>query len=213
MMDDRHAYEKLSIRDSARSSKKYGSTSNRNNTRNESYIKHFVTKADTLQGIALKYGVTMEQIRRANRLFASDSLFLREHLLIPVTETTSTTDITIVSPASSSHEHDSELGANSRVTSPSYDEDEDVNDFLGKIDAAIASTKADVKKIHKKSEFVDVEGTERRKPAVSRMRQMVNNNGTADVVKMPQTVVMTQGNKIKTSMQRFQQQQDELFEL
>lgn len=62
MMDDRHAYEKLSIRDSARSSKKYGSTSNRNNTRNESYIKHFVTKADTLQGIALKYGVTVSSV-------------------------------------------------------------------------------------------------------------------------------------------------------
>lgn len=53
---DRGSYEKLSIRDSARSLKKYGSTSK---TRNDNYLKHFVTQSDTLQGIALKYNVTV----------------------------------------------------------------------------------------------------------------------------------------------------------
>lgn len=50
--------EKQSIRDSARSLKKYGSTCNhvRNN---EILIKHEVEKTDTLQGIALKYGCTV----------------------------------------------------------------------------------------------------------------------------------------------------------
>lgn len=56
---DRGSYEKLSIRDSARSLKKYGSTSSKYVTRNETYIKHYVSQSDTLQGIALKYNVTV----------------------------------------------------------------------------------------------------------------------------------------------------------
>lgn len=77
--------ERVSIRDSAKSLKKYGSISKNNNFKKpETYIKHMISSTDTLQGIALKYGVTTEQIRRANRLWANDSLFLRESLLIPV---------------------------------------------------------------------------------------------------------------------------------
>lgn len=43
------------------------------------------------------------------------------------------------------------------------------------------------------------------------MKTMVNNNGVRDY--MPQTVVVPKGRKIKSSMQRLEQQQDELFEL
>lgn len=50
--------EKLSIRESAKSLKKYGSTNN-HHKRPEHYIKHVLSKSDTLQGIALKYGVTV----------------------------------------------------------------------------------------------------------------------------------------------------------
>ncbi|XP_017092135.2 myb-like protein H isoform X1 [Drosophila bipectinata] len=76
--------EKQSIRDSSRTLKRYGSTCCNSLRNNETLIQHIVEKTDTLQGIALKYGCTTEQIRRANRLFASDSLFLRQFLLVPV---------------------------------------------------------------------------------------------------------------------------------
>ncbi|KAH8407950.1 hypothetical protein KR222_004991, partial [Zaprionus bogoriensis] len=76
--------EKQSIRDSSRTLKKYGSTCCNSLRNNEILIRHTVEKTDTLQGISLKYGATTEQIRRANRLFASDSLFLRQFLLVPV---------------------------------------------------------------------------------------------------------------------------------
>ncbi|XP_017144139.1 uncharacterized protein LOC108156904 isoform X2 [Drosophila miranda] len=76
--------EKQSIRDSSRTLKRYGSTCCNSMRNNETLIRHIVEKTDTLQGIALKYGCTTEQIRRANRLFASDSLFLRQFLLVPV---------------------------------------------------------------------------------------------------------------------------------
>uniref|UniRef100_H3AV59 LysM and putative peptidoglycan-binding domain-containing protein 1 n=1 Tax=Latimeria chalumnae TaxID=7897 RepID=H3AV59_LATCH len=50
----------------------------------ERRIEHQVKPEDTLQGLALKYGVTMEQIKRANRLYTGDSIFLRKSLHIPV---------------------------------------------------------------------------------------------------------------------------------
>lgn len=54
--------ERFSIRDSARSLKKYGSTCNhvRNNTK-DTLIRHDVVSGDTLQGIALKYECTVSR--------------------------------------------------------------------------------------------------------------------------------------------------------
>ncbi|XP_053823104.1 lysM and putative peptidoglycan-binding domain-containing protein 1 [Vidua chalybeata] len=45
--------------------------------------EHRLQPGDTLPGLALRYGVTMEQIQRANRLYSSDTIFLRATLLIP----------------------------------------------------------------------------------------------------------------------------------
>lgn len=203
-MEDSGLNEKLSIRNSARSLKKYGSTSS-HVKRNDTLIKHFVTATDTLQGIALKYGVTTEQIRRANRLWATDSLFLREHLMVPV-------------PADSPFSP-TEQPNNAAVLSKSLsvegastptEVEKSIHEFLGEIDSSIAITKNEVKKCQGNSEFLsDVDiGYERRKPAVSRMRLAANNNTNP-----PDTVVMTQGRKVRTSLQRLAQQQDEIFEL
>ncbi|XP_056134975.1 lysM and putative peptidoglycan-binding domain-containing protein 2 [Lampris incognitus] len=62
----------------------YGSTASVTVSLGEKFIEHRVTDSDTLQGIALKYGVTMEQIKRANKLFSNDCIFLRNSLNIPV---------------------------------------------------------------------------------------------------------------------------------
>ncbi|KAK2853800.1 hypothetical protein Q5P01_006461 [Channa striata] len=62
----------------------YGSTASVTASLGEKYVEHRVTDSDTLQGIALKYGVTMEQIKRANKLFSNDCIFLRNSLNIPV---------------------------------------------------------------------------------------------------------------------------------
>ncbi|XP_028566306.2 lysM and putative peptidoglycan-binding domain-containing protein 1 [Podarcis muralis] len=50
----------------------------------ERRLEHRLEPADTLQGLAVKYGVTTEQIKRANRLYTSDSIFLKKTLYIPV---------------------------------------------------------------------------------------------------------------------------------
>ncbi|CAH0550771.1 unnamed protein product [Brassicogethes aeneus] len=209
---DRGSYEKLSIRDSARSLKKYGSTSSKHVTRNENYIKHFVTQYDTLQGIALKYNVTIEQIRRANRLWASDSLFLKEFLLIPVQDSNGSNSETVSSPV---EVRSSQVTSPSSTTCGSFDND-DISDFLSKIDASIANTKEDVKKTQTNSEFGLNMGfeSERRKPIVSRMKQSVNNNSSnSELYGSAQAVVIQQGKKVRTSLKHHEKQQDELFEL
>lgn len=47
-------------------------------------VEHIIQPGETLQGLALKYGVSMEEIKRANRLYTNDSIFLKKSLLIPV---------------------------------------------------------------------------------------------------------------------------------
>ncbi|XP_035483766.2 lysM and putative peptidoglycan-binding domain-containing protein 2 [Scophthalmus maximus] len=62
----------------------YGSTASVAASLGEKFVEHRVADTDTLQGIALKYGVTMEQVKRANKLFSNDCIFLRNSLNIPV---------------------------------------------------------------------------------------------------------------------------------
>lgn len=57
----REMEERRCIRDTGRVLKKYGSTA-KHMTRTESLVKHTVCPTDTLQGIALKYGVTVQPI-------------------------------------------------------------------------------------------------------------------------------------------------------
>ncbi|KAJ7307213.1 hypothetical protein JRQ81_009205 [Phrynocephalus forsythii] len=50
----------------------------------ERRVEHRLEPGDTLQGLAVKYGVTTEQIKRANRLYTNDSIFLKKTLYIPL---------------------------------------------------------------------------------------------------------------------------------
>lgn len=54
--------ERQSIKDSLKCLRKYGSTSNNNYSKiPDEFIKHIVTDSDTLQGVALKYGVSVSK--------------------------------------------------------------------------------------------------------------------------------------------------------
>ncbi|TFK80690.1 carbohydrate-binding module family 50 protein [Polyporus arcularius HHB13444] len=50
-------------------------------------IVHEVQPKDSLAGMALKYGITLAELRRANQLWTSDSIHLRKVLYIPVDKT------------------------------------------------------------------------------------------------------------------------------
>ena len=89
-----------------------------------------------------------EQIRRANRLFTNDSLFLREYLMIPVADLDGVTSPT-------------EPECSSNLTSPTspisptnngHSDEHSIDEFLGKIDSSIESTKNQVKKVQNNSE-------------------------------------------------------------
>lgn len=111
----------------------------------------------------------MEQIRRANRLFANDSLFLREFLMIPVhkdspffpkdlTDQRATVKRanTIATAPSSSKEFFSPSDSIDSLTSPTDDDEHRkfMEEFLDKIDTSIASSKKMVREQQKNSDFI-----------------------------------------------------------
>lgn len=77
-----------------------------------------------------------EQIRNANRLFANDSLFLREHLYIPCCDTNAA--------GTSSSINDKRLKSSSSMSPIEEHNIDDCNNFLDKIDNKIASARAQV---------------------------------------------------------------------
>lgn len=113
----------------------------------------------------------MEQIRRANRLFANDSLFLREHLMIPVNkdspfypkdaEQLNNNNVllrranTYGEPSSSSSlSKDYYSDSIDSLTSPDEEHRKYMEEFLEKIDTSIASSKKLVQQQQRNSDFV-----------------------------------------------------------
>lgn len=224
----REMEERRCIRDTGKVLKKYGSTA-KHTTRTDSLIKHIVAATDTLQGIALKYGVTTEQIRRVNRLWASDSLFLREHLLIPVSPDAL---LVLSTDKTTETERDAIQISSPSSVSSSVDDEGSVNDFLAKMDSSIANAKKEVKRAQGNSEFC-IDGNDSyvhlRKTSnrlrnslpvtssstftISPPSETLRPSSSSDMHNFSTAVVMTQGRRVKTSLQRLQQQQDEMFQL
>lgn len=75
-----------------------------------------------------------EQIRNANRLFTNDSLFLREHLYIPASDTNAigTSNIRNI------------MSKQTNISPIEEHNIDDCNNFLSKIDNKIASARAQV---------------------------------------------------------------------
>ncbi|KAK4807636.1 hypothetical protein QYF61_015982 [Mycteria americana] len=97
--------------------------------------EHRLEPGDTLPGLALRYGVTMEQIKRANRLYTSDTIFLKPTLLIPAP----------LQPGGPCPE-DKDEDKDKDVPGPSGDaparHDLSATDFLRQLDAEIGRSKA-----------------------------------------------------------------------
>ncbi|KAG8173996.1 hypothetical protein JTE90_017929 [Oedothorax gibbosus] len=162
--------EKISLSNYAKKHVRYGSMAKESGLRSERYVKHAVQPGDTLQGLALRYGVTMEQIKRANKMWTADSLFLRSSLDIPVGR-----DALTVSPLSPVHHSVSSVGnghapnghccdmsvdlgspSSSSQLSPGEEgglEEESAADFLIRIDSHIAQTKDKVLRLQNKGGY------------------------------------------------------------
>ncbi|XP_062599131.1 lysM and putative peptidoglycan-binding domain-containing protein 1-like [Saccostrea cucullata] len=145
---------------------KYG-TATRLVAKSSLLVKHRVSQSDTLMGIALKYGSSVEQIKRENKLWTNDSLFLREHLLIPITNEFASdlpkncevieVDNTLRSRSSSSGlnsnnpitESESESTDTMKIEKNKSEKELDTSgqDFLSKFDNSFAVLKSNVKKM------------------------------------------------------------------
>ncbi|KAM4644679.1 lysM and putative peptidoglycan-binding domain-containing protein 1 [Amazona ochrocephala] len=92
--------------------------------------EHRLRPGDTLPGLALRYGVTMEQIKRANRLYTSDTIFLKPTLLIPV-------------PGPCPEDRDVPAPSGDAPSAPPTSRhDLSATDFLQRLDAEIGRSKA-----------------------------------------------------------------------
>ncbi|KAK6167889.1 hypothetical protein SNE40_021818 [Patella caerulea] len=116
------------------------------------HVKHVVCTGDTLMGIALKYHVTVEQIKRQNKLWTNDSLFLREHILIPLLPSNETLVpqeliVKVADRYTSSTEEDEDQKTEVKVS-----KSENGMDFLNKYDTNIAQLKSNIKKFEKKTD-------------------------------------------------------------
>lgn len=287
MEDETIFGEKQSIRDSARALKKYGSISGGGSgsgggggscrspaLTSEALIRHDVDKTDTLQGIALKYGCSMEQIRRINRLLPTDTIFLRPFLMIPVDKDSpyypkdpsaiirpsslSVRSATIAGcPAGSSAcstPIDPGISEESAI-SPEEESRKNMEEFLGKIDSSIATTRKYIAESQRNSEFISSQsddnifssgasmnssgyyskpraystasssssissyqqyhfhtpsGTGGGASSSHHKRQSSSGSAASDT---SQLIVMTQGKRVQSSLQKLEKQQDELFEL
>ncbi|XP_064899330.1 lysM and putative peptidoglycan-binding domain-containing protein 1 [Columba livia] len=100
--------------------------------------EHRLEPGDTLAGLALRYGVTMEQIKRANRLYTSDTIFLKPTLLIPAPAQPGGP-----SPEDGDEDKDTPVpsGDTPAVPTPSR-HDLSATDFLRQLDAEIGRSKA-----------------------------------------------------------------------
>ncbi|XP_061185443.1 lysM and putative peptidoglycan-binding domain-containing protein 1-like isoform X2 [Saccostrea echinata] len=145
---------------------KYG-TATRLVAKSSLLVKHRVCQSDTLMGIALKYGSSVEQIKRENKLWTNDSLFLREHLLIPITNESASdipnncevieADNTLRSRSNSSGQKATSNNSGSVSESTdlttidkkksSKELDATGQDFLSKFDNSFAVLKSNVKKM------------------------------------------------------------------
>ncbi|XP_052870098.1 lysM and putative peptidoglycan-binding domain-containing protein 2 isoform X1 [Anopheles cruzii] len=300
MEDETMFGEKQSIRDSARSLKKYGSISGGSRSpaatlSTDALIRHQVERTDTLQGLSLKYGCSMEQIRRVNRLLPTDTIFLRPFLMVPVAKdsphypkdpdaiirpnsiaaraftaptssTTSGSTNSIISNNNNSISSDDNgysVNEGSPLVSPEEESRKNLEEFLGKIDSSIASTRKCIAEVQRNSEFVNGSqsddniffsssgaasgsgssgyyskpraysnasssssissyqqyhyhvpgsstGVSGSTSGTNHKRQSSSGSAASDT---SQLIVMTQGKRVQSSLQKLERQQDELFEL
>uniref|UniRef100_F1LEW0 LysM and peptidoglycan-binding domain-containing protein 2 n=2 Tax=Ascaris TaxID=6251 RepID=F1LEW0_ASCSU len=129
----------------------YGSTSRPQTStrRYSSIIRHQVEPTDTLQGLVLRYNTSMSEIKRLNRLWSNESLYLKPYINIPIYEDKPTSSET-----------------NSRTESPSlkaieeHTSTESVQDIFRRIDSNIKKTTSKVKRLENSNAGWNVESAD-----------------------------------------------------
>ncbi|XP_042201853.1 lysM and putative peptidoglycan-binding domain-containing protein 1-like [Callorhinchus milii] len=122
-------------------------------------VEHTLRPGDTLQGLALRHGVSMEQIKRMNRLYTNDSIFLKETILIPVAGRQGPHHNGLGAPAEPERgplDHSAEPPHPPPVTT-----EVSVTDFLRRLDSKISKCKeAAIRKLQEEEEETGSSGVQ-----------------------------------------------------
>ena len=117
--------------------------------------RHRLKAGETLQGISLRYGVPIENIKRANRLWSNDLAFIKDVLIVPIDkEKLSQLDFVDMSQvenngngnnngAISSANHSNGINGDEK----SQNEDDGYKDYLSKFDTFISQSKLKLKSL------------------------------------------------------------------
>ncbi|XP_063600519.1 lysM and putative peptidoglycan-binding domain-containing protein 2-like [Penaeus indicus] len=238
-MAARRSEEKGLLGPSNRPHRRYGSTSV-NMKRPESVLRHRVSKQDTLQGIALRYGVTMETLKQHNKLWSIEAMFLHDYLEVPVSRSvyetvTGSSAESPQTPSSSSQFNGSDRSSDTSTSSPSstpkvsrspstssglHDCSEtNPTDFLSKIDSNIALMKSSIERMEThaypmvdRMEVDESQCHNGRRSYHSKVRESSYQNGWHDATDAPHPVV-NPGRTITMSLKRLLREHEELYEL
>ncbi|XP_064097700.1 lysM and putative peptidoglycan-binding domain-containing protein 2-like [Macrobrachium rosenbergii] len=215
--------------------RRYGSTSV-NMKRPENIIKHRVSKQDTLQGIALRYGVTMETLKQHNKLWSIEAMFTHDYLEVPVSrdvyEAVMGTTLSPQSPTTHFNGSDRSSDASSSPSSTPKSRSPSVlsglhdcsetnpSDFLSKIDSNIALMKSSIERMETHAypmiDRMEVDESNctsnNRRSYHSKVREGIYQNGFHDPTAAPHPVV-TPGRTITMSLKRLLREHEELYEL
>lgn len=116
--------------------------------------KHRILPGETLQGISLKYGVPIENIKRANRLWSNDLAFIKEFLIVPIDRETlkeldfvdmNNVENTSNGSAKSTAKEAKNGNLNEETPADGY------KDYLSKFDAFISQSKLKLKSLESNS--------------------------------------------------------------
>ncbi|XP_013411168.1 lysM and putative peptidoglycan-binding domain-containing protein 2 isoform X1 [Lingula anatina] len=236
------ATEKKGLGQFVKKQAKYGSTTKTKRT-NEKYITHKIEPGDTLQGLALKYEIPMQDLKRANKMWTNDSLFLRETLLIPVTSSSpegiSGEPATLLTTNRNSPNGDIDGKTENSHTANSDIEASSITaqDFLSRFDTTLAQLKTNVQKLEdRKSPELEqfqrdftkdgptVSMFEDETNPLSHLPQRRTKMGSrqrppsleSDPMAVPETVVTrprARTKQLENSSELFEKKQDEFFEL
>ncbi|CAD5122697.1 DgyrCDS11107 [Dimorphilus gyrociliatus] len=183
-MDDNQVQERKSLKSHSQTS--YGSTK-QHCVKNETFIKHDILPGDTLQGISLKYGISMEQLKRTNGIWSNESLVIYEHLLIPSTSSVGEYAVRRKNLAAKGRSKTIDLCSSPKAS---------VSDILERFDTNLKSLKSRVDQLEESSTFSRTSST----------------NTSEDLRKEPDLVIRTK-RTVSSSFKELQNTEETIFQL
>ncbi|MFH4974857.1 hypothetical protein AB6A40_001566 [Gnathostoma spinigerum] len=126
----------------------YGSTATPESSMRKysSLINHTVVPSDTLQGLALRYNSSMADIKRINRLWSNESLYLKIIVKIPIYE--DAPNLKVPEPPETQLVGRSSIVAHSGCS-------ESVKDIFNRVDSNIRRTIKSVEQSEERMKSVD----------------------------------------------------------